>query len=132
MEHFNKDLLYKFELKLLDEIESRNISLHLKKCPKCTNELNEIKKTFKILKTYEPTFEVKSPLRSNRRKVNFIWIKRAAIILIAMFIGYGGSEYFKTRDTIVIGPTFIPQNNSLDTLTFINCENVDVYINNYP
>lgn len=127
MQHYDEDTLYKLALEMLDEVESKKILFHLDECEYCSNILANIEKQIILLKSFDPEIENIELPKINQKRNYSTWIKRAAIIIFAMFIGYSGNNYFNEEDFIITGQSFISTNSTLDSLDFIHCPTIDLY-----
>ena len=127
MKHIEIDEIYKYKLGLFESERETEIRNHINNCELCREKLDSIENEINILSSFNPPLvKAHNPLKIE--KSNLIWLKRAAVILIGMLITYSAIDNFVySKQIVVTGQKFIPQNSSIDSLELFNSHNVDLY-----
>ena len=126
MSHFNEEILYKFVLDTLDSPKSNEIRNHSSKCELCQQRIEEIRRQIEILESFNPEIEMNRTTDKSSNNMKWIIPKAAAVILIGLIIGYSVSNYTIKEEIVVVGQSFIPHNNLMDSLRFVDCPNIDI------
>ena len=128
MKHLDDDTIYNLFLELLDDSESAKAKAHIKHCEECANNFQKISNQINFIGSYNPIIENDyNPLKKDTSS-HFLWLKRAAIIILGVFLGYSASDFIEDEEIIIVGQRLVPKHSLVDTLKYIECPNVDIYI----
>jgi len=130
MKHIDDDTLYKYTLELFDKTDSKRVCEHLRKCEICKNKLQKIEDEIELISSYNPNVELKMPSLPAKNSIGLVWLKRAAVLIVGIFIGYSSSNLLQKDQILVVGQTFIPQNSLIDSTQFVDCPTIDIYMQN--
>jgi hypothetical protein len=125
MNHYDEEILVKYELELLDEPAQKNIETHLDICNSCSTRYNKIKKEIETIGKFDMDISLEPPIVPISKRKKSFWVKSAAAILLGFSIGYLSQDYFTKDKITVVGQTFVPHNNLTDSLKLFFCESVD-------
>lgn len=127
MNHFDDEIILKFVLEILDEEKAVIIENHLVECETCSAKLNDAKKQLQIIGSYNPRIEKFDYPLPKRNDTLYIWVKRAAILIIGFLAGYTTSVLSQPDQITVVAQQLITKTPAVPVSQLISCQKVDIW-----
>ena len=129
MNHYDEDTIIKYVLETLDNNEFALVNNHLEECEICNAKADKVKNEIEMISSFNANIEDIEYQPKLKSSHSYVWLKRAAVLVIGFLTGYLTSTLTQPEQVNVVEQKLIPKTLGISALEFTSCSNTDVWVN---